>query len=115
MDAGEDPAASEPPEDPEDWSDEQWIEWLKATDDEPPAERGPVTTGGRIVHSSAGSVLGEAMLAVGRVIFGRQDAEVVIVAEGKSEPGEDEPFTVHLDPEHPERSRAVFKKDPPER
>ncbi len=106
---------SGPPADPEEWTDEEWIEWLTATDpEEPEAERPPVTTGGRIVHSSAGMVLGEAMLAVGRVIFGRHDDEIVIVAEGKSEPEEDQPFTVHLDPEHPERSTAVFKGERPE-
>jgi hypothetical protein len=53
------------------------------------------------------------MLAVGQAVFGKQDDEVVIVADGQSEPTGDEPFAVHLDPEHPERSTAVFREDPP--
>jgi hypothetical protein len=40
---------------------------------------------------------------------------VVIVAEGDSEPDKDDPFSVHLDPDHPERSTVVFREptEPP--
>ncbi len=105
-----------PPADPEDWTDEQWLAWLKATDeptqdgDSPPP--GPVTRAGRITHSSGGFLLGQAMLAVDRAVFGRNQDEVVIVAEGDSEPADEGPFTVLLDPEHPERSSVVFKETP---
>jgi hypothetical protein len=105
-----------PPADPEEWSDEQWLEWLKATDNGAPATTEQasrtVTTGGRIAHSAGGQVLGQTMLAVAQAVFGRHDDEVVIVAEAGSEPGDDEPFSVHLDPEHPERSSVVFKRPP---
>jgi hypothetical protein len=57
-------------------------------------------------------VLGQAMLGMAYAIYGRRDDEVVIVAEGDSEPDEDEPFTVHLDPDHPERSSVVFHQAP---
>jgi hypothetical protein len=55
------------------------------------------------------------MLGLAYAIYGRRDDEVVIVAEGDSEQGEDEPFTVHLDPDHPERSSVVFRpvSEPP--
>ncbi len=111
----EDGAASEgPPADAEDWTEEQWLEWLKATD-EPgaPSDQRPVTAVGRLTHSAGGALLGQAMLALDRAVFGKPDDEVVIVSEGQSEPTGDEPFVVHLDPEHPERSTAVFLEDPP--
>jgi hypothetical protein len=55
------------------------------------------------------------MLGMANAIYGRLDNEVVIVAEGDSEPDKDDPFSVHLDPDHPERSTVVFKEptDPP--
>ena len=105
-----------PPADPEEWTDEQWLAWLEATDapiSEDPSR--PVTAGGRVAHSTGGQVLGQAMLGMAYAIYGRKDDEVVIVAEGDSEDGEDEPFTVHLDPHHPERSTVVFRRvaEPP--
>jgi hypothetical protein len=106
-----------PPADPEEWTDEQWIAWLKATDSAAGGEADPkpATLGGRVAHSSGGQVLGQAMLGMAYAIYGRHDDEVVIVAEGDSEPDEDEPFTVHLDRDHPERSAVVFKQvnEPP--
>jgi hypothetical protein len=107
-----DPASADgPPADPEDWTNEQWIEWLNATDAQAGVDRDdpPVTPIGRIARSSGGQVLGQAMLGMANAIFGRQDDEVVIVSEGDTEPDPDEPFTVHLDPDHPERSTVVFR------
>jgi len=103
-----------PPSDPEEWSDEQWLAWLKATDERLAIEEAsaPVTTGARIAHSAGGSVLGQAMLGMAQAIYGRRDDEVVIVVEGDSEPNDDQPFEVHLDAEHPERSSVVFRSRP---
>jgi hypothetical protein len=108
---GEAPA---PPSDPEEWSDEQWLAWLKATDEQPEAgaTSPPVTTGARIARSAGGSVLGQAMLGMAQAIYGRRDDEVVIVVEGDSEPNDDRPFDVHLDAEHPEHSSVVFRPRP---
>ena len=108
--------SDEPPSDPEDWTDEQWIEWLKRTD-APDGEdvRRPVTAFGRIAHSSGGSVLGQAMLGMANAIYGRNDNEVVIVVDGGSQPDADKPFSVHLDPDHPERSVVVFRSQRPDR
>lgn len=103
------PAA--PPADPDDWTDEQWIAWLKATDAEAELESDshPTTQMGRAVHSSGGQVLGQAMLGMAQAIYGRKQDDVAIVAEGPSEPDEDEPFTLKLDPDHPERSTVTFR------
>jgi hypothetical protein len=102
-----------PPADPEEWTDEQWLAWLKATDAQAPGEdTRPVTLTGRVAYSAGGHVLGQAMLGMANAIYGRRDDEIVIVAEGDSGPAEDGPFAVHLDPDHPERSSVVFRQDP---
>lgn len=105
-----------PPPDPDDWTDDQWIEWLKMTDadgDEDAAR--PVTTFSRMTHSAGGSALGQAMLGMANAMYGRKFNEIVFVAEGSSQPDEDEPFSVHLDPEHPEQSVVVFRSRGPTR
>ncbi len=105
----------DPPADPEEWSDEQWLAWLSATDSEgksPAGSSASSTKIGRVAHSTGGQVLGQAMVGMARAIYGRHDDEVVIVAAADSEPNPDEPFTVHLDPEHPERSSVVFRTEP---
>lgn len=100
-----------PPEDPEEWTDEQWLAWLVETDDEAPAAGAPTATMNRVSRSGAGQVLGNAMLGLARAIYGRDDSEVVVVAEGTGEPDEDDvPFTVHLDRDHPAQSYVVFPR-----
>ncbi len=101
-----------PPADPEEWSDEEWLAWLKATD--PHRTYGPVTTLGRLTHSTGGRLLGQAMVGLANAISGGQEDEVAIVAEGPSEPGKDGPYRLHLDFEHPERSTAVFGTGDPD-
>jgi hypothetical protein len=100
-----------PPFDPDEWTDERWLEWLKAPDEVRGSEADvPVTTlASRIVRSTPGHMLGQAMIGMAQAIYGRQDDEIVIVVEGNSEPHEDELFAVRLDPDHPERSSVVFK------
>lgn len=109
----------EPPADPDEWTDDQWIAWLKKTDatDATDAEEDtrPVTALGRITHSSGGSALGQAMLGMANVLYGREENEIVAVAEGSSQPDEGKAFAVHLDPEHPERSIVVFRSQRPHR
>lgn len=107
-------SSAEPPEgpplDPDDWTDEQWIEWLKRTDGDAAADPNrPVTALGRVARSAGGSALGQAMLGMANAFYGRERSEIVIMAEGNSQPDEDEPFAVHLDPDHPERSVVVFR------
>jgi hypothetical protein len=111
-----DPQSSEPPSDPNAWTDEQWIEWLKATD--PDAGSTDVVASdlaSRIARSSAGQALGQAMLGLAQAMYGPKDEDQVIIVEG-AEPQDDDPFDVHLDFEHPERSQIVFRpaKDSPE-
>ena len=101
----------EPPSDPNEWTDEQWLEWLKATDDTPSdePEESISKVVNAIVRTTPGQVLGQAMIGMAQAIYGRQDEDVVIVVEGNSETTDDDPFVVRLDPDHPERSSVVFK------
>lgn len=106
----------EPPADADDWTNEQWIEWLKATDGDDPAEGDatPATIAGRVVHSTGGRLLGQSMIGLAQAIYGARDETVVIVAGANSEPEKDQLFLLHLDEDHPERSFAVRNPDPEE-
>jgi hypothetical protein len=103
----------EPPDDPEDWTDEQWLAWLEATDVDTTAglEPGPRLAAWR-THP-VGSVLGAAMLGLRDAIYGRRDDEVVIVQEAGSDPPSDDLHDIRLDPDHPERSEVVIRRPPP--
>jgi hypothetical protein len=100
----------EPPADPNAWTDEQWLDWLKETDDalfDTEESIPDVVT--RIVQSTPGQVIGLAMLGMAQAIYGRQDDEVIIVVEDNGETTDDEPFAVRLDYDHPEFSSVKFK------
>ncbi|HUY42275.1 MAG TPA: hypothetical protein VMU98_00780 [Acidimicrobiales bacterium] len=103
----------EPPQDPNEWTDEQWLEWLKSTDIETydQSERVDPSVVERIARSVPGQAIGQAMLGMAQAIYGHLD-EVAVVEEGSGENLDDEPFRVQLDPEHPERSSVVFRPDP---
>ena len=103
----------EPPPDPNDWTDEQWLDWLKATDDDQSDEDEEAISSvvSRVVHSTPGQVLGQAMLGMAQAIYGHQDEDLVIVVEGNDKNRDDEPFAVHLDPDHPELSTVTFKPE----
>jgi hypothetical protein len=115
-DTPRDPAG--PPEDPESWTDDQWISWLEATD-EPDASAGP-SRPRRGRRGSPAGLLGTAMVGLHELIYGRHDDEIAIVADAGGEPPGDDLPDVHLDPEHPERSEVVVRRrhggaDPPPR
>jgi hypothetical protein len=114
MDGPERRVPEGPPEDPESWSDEQWISWLEATDD-PDDPGGPRPQRSR--HWRRGrpaSMLGAAMLGMHELIYGRHDDEIVIVADAGGDPPGDDLPEVHLDPEHPERSEVIVRSARPE-
>jgi hypothetical protein len=106
-----------PPADPEQWTDEQWLSWLEATDDDEGTEKSapPVTRGARLARSTGGSVLGAAMLGLGNAFYGPRDDDVVTVQEANGDTEDDDPVSVYLDHDHPERSYAVLRqaKAPP--
>ncbi len=69
----------EPPQDPDDWTEEQWREWLANAPADPETGRAhPVT---RMVRR--GAVLGAAMSAVDTALFGeREKPEIVAEVPG---------------------------------
>jgi hypothetical protein len=101
-------SATQPPSDPESWSDEQWLTWLKATDDDPEVGGAATPVSFRVTHSAGGQALGDAMRGLANAMYGPKDQDLIIVSEAGGQPEDDEPFVVHLDRDHPERSTAVF-------
>ena len=97
----------EPPRDPEAWSDEQWIAWLEATDEAAAARLRPA--GARRRARRPASMLGSAMTGLHDVLYGRPDEVVIVADAGGDPPGEGGP-EVHLDPDHPERSEVIVRR-----
>ncbi len=100
-----------PPDDADDWTNDQWIDWLNATDVAVPSTElaRPATAAGRVVHSTGGHLLGQTMLGLAQAIYGPRETEIVVVADANSEPESDREFELHLDGEHPERSTVVVR------
>jgi hypothetical protein len=104
---------ADPPLDADAWTDEQWIEWLRATDpqsDEDAPTSEPVTLGARAIRTSGGSVLGSAMTAVANIIYEPKDPDAAVVAPAPNEP-EDPEVSLVLDPQHPEQSIATIRSE----
>lgn len=88
----------EPPQDPNDWTEEQWRAWLaEAPPDPETGHAHPLT---RLSSSAGGSVLGAAMFGLEQAIYGERPT-VEIVAEA-DDAGLD---LGDLDVEDPARSR----------
>jgi len=109
---GSPPTSEEPPWDPEEWSDEQWLAWLVDTDtleaEEAASHRRVVA---RWRDRPGSQVLGAAMLGLRDAIYGRPDDEVTIVADSPGDPpGDEDAPIVHLDPDRPERSEVVVRR-----
>lgn len=100
-----------PPADADEWSDQQWIDWLKATDaPEASLDRpAPATAAGRVTHSTGGRALGAAMIGLARAIYGQQAEPPAVVAEA-GEPDDEGPFSVHLDFDQPDRSYVLARE-----
>jgi hypothetical protein len=100
----------EPPQDPEEWTDDEWISYLEQTDAlfseafTQPVE--PLL--GKVTKSSGGQIIGNAMVGMAQAIYGNEVTEIVIVSEGNPA-RDDEPFRVTLDLDHPENSTVVFR------
>lgn len=101
---------TEPPDDPQDWSDEQWLDWLAEGDAEAAAAGDvPSSAAPRRERGAVATVMGAAMLGMAEAIYGPRDeaAEVVQAAGG---PPDDDWLDLTLDPDHPEDSVAVVRR-----
>jgi hypothetical protein len=97
----------QPPDDPDAWSDEQWIEWLHATEVD-------VDSDTRVfaprLSSPGGVVLGAAMMGLQQGMYGEvQKPDIVIEVEAS---GRDDGTKVDLDPDEPSESTVVVEAKP---
>jgi hypothetical protein len=92
--------AEEPPQDPDDWSEEQWREWLANAPPDPETGKAHPLT--RLASTPTGAALGAAMLGLDQAIFGeRPKAEIIAEA---ADPGEGLDDPIDLDGDDPSAS-----------
>jgi hypothetical protein len=104
--AAEEPTSQDStPDDPEEWSDEEWIAWLDSTEGQ---RVEPLYPRPRRPKSAAGRLVGAAMLGLHEVFYGRRDEKQVQVAPAPGPP-DDEDIEVELDPDDPSRSQVRFR------
>lgn len=100
-------AMEQPPDDPDAWSDEQWIEWLHATEDIADTDRRVFAPR---LSSPGGVVLGAAMMGLQKGMYGDvQKPEIVIEVEAA---GRDDGMKIDLDPDDPSDSTVVVESRP---
>src|SRR5260221_2346321 len=94
----------QPPDDPDAWSDEQWIEWLHATEVEVEAGSGERVFAPRL-SSRTGVVLGAAMMGLQKGMYGDvEKPEIVVEVAAK---GRDDGTKIDLNPDDPSVSTVV--------
>ncbi len=104
-----------PPDDPEEWSDEQWQAYLQATADAEadldaagPAEG---ATGFRKLKSSAaGAIAAAGMLGIEQALFGEKPKEEVVAEAQSDDPDRD---LSHFDRDDPSSATISLVADPP--
>ena len=104
------PPGPQPPADPEEWSDDQWLAWLDATDPEAEPDHGPRLAAWR--SHPVGSALGAAMLGLRDAIYGRPEEEAAVIEKAPGGPAGSDDHDLRLDPDHPERSQVVVRRLP---
>lgn len=106
----------QPPADPQDWTDEQWLAWLEATDgaasalDSPSGgdAEGKRTLHDRVRSSPAARGMGGAMVALHEIFYKPKEDQVVIVADAGGDPPDPDAIELDLDPDDPEASTATI-------
>lgn len=101
----------EPPVDADVWTEEQWLAWLRATDDtEREALPTPSAPRFRRDGRGGGGALGNAMLGLAYALYGRPDDQPAVVVEGSGQGDDEDELQVHLDRDDPERSSVVIRR-----
>ena len=95
-----------PPEDAENWSDEEWISWLDSTDDDGASQ--PYVPTAPKKRSIGSQMLGAAMLGLHEMMYGRREDRQVQIATAPGPP-DDEDMTITLDPDDPSKSEVRFR------
>ena len=104
-----------PPNDPEDWTDEEWQAYLLATadDDTEIGVAGPEegATGFRkLKASAAGSVVGAGMMGLEQALYGERPKEEVVAEAESDDPYRDRSV---YDPDDPRSATISLVVDPP--
>jgi len=114
-----------PPNDPEDWSDEQWQAYLHATTDDVPAdgvpaddvldlgEAGPEEGAAgfrKLRRSAAGAVVGAGLLGLEQALYGERPKEEVVAEAESDDPHRDRSV---FDPDDPGSATIALVVDPP--
>ena len=97
-----------PPDDPEEWTDDEWLAWLAEVDAEAGVQPESHPARRARDHLPA-SLLGAAMLGMHRAIYGAQEPDVVVVVDAGGDPPEPEALEVDLDPDDPEASHVTVR------
>jgi hypothetical protein len=104
-----------PPNDPEDWTDEEWQAYLAATANEV-TDLGVATpeqgaTGFRkLKGSTAGSVVGAGLMGLEQAMYGERPKEEVVAEAESDDPYRDSSV---FDPDDPGSSTLSLVVDPP--
>ncbi len=103
-----------PPLDPDDWSDEQWQEYLRVTaeaeDDEPALADLDASFHRRAKESAGGAVIGAAMMGLQQALYGDLPKEDVVVEAESDDPDRDRSV---FDPDDPSSSTISLTPEPP--
>ena len=101
----------DPPADPDEWSDEEWLAWLEQTDAVgagADAERAPVRPAAETLPVP-GQMLYAGMRGLFQVIYGRIEQPAIVIEASGGDPEEPESVEINLDPDHPEDSTVVVR------
>lgn len=104
-----------PPNDPEDWTDEEWQAYLAATADDATdlgaAGAANGATGFRkLKASAAGSVIGAGMMGLQQALYGDRPKEEVVAEAESDDPNRDRSV---FDPDDPGSATISLSVDPP--
>jgi len=97
------------PDDPQEWTDDEWLAWLAegdiAVDDVPAPEQARRPS---LKEGLGAKILAASMRGLHEAIYGPKD-EAAIVIEAAGDPPDPEGLDVRLDPDHPEQSVVVVR------
>lgn len=99
------------PDDPDDWTDEQWLAWLAEGDllaEADTQERVGPSRRAAFMDGLGAKMLAASMRGLNDAIYGPKD-EPAIVIDAAGDPPDPEGLDVRLDPDHPEQSIVVVR------
>ena len=104
---------TQPPDDPQEWTDEQWLAWLAEVDAAAEAgQLGDDDDAGQprpsFREGLGGKLLAASMRGLAEAMYGPKEEPAIVVDANGDPPGTDG-LDVRLDPDHPEQSVVVVR------